>query len=767
MVKLTGNFRHYTKQTSAVWGPLVAALALGMLTQNSGFALPLTISASPSVADLVASGTIALSATVSGSANTAVSWSISPNIGTIDNTGFYTAPAAIALNTTVIATATAQADPTVTAQVPIRLHPNGIYFTTNANGLQSVVFNGFNYNFVYNEELLTVLQVLPPTGSSSIQYYDPVCSGTFTAVSVTQNCSAGSDTFTLTVTYSVPSPNTIEAQMVFRNNSATNTVVLAGVSTLGVQLPFIAGTPSSQSVNNTNPVAAVNFGTGQFAVWTGTPGANTSLVETCGWINVCKNSTQLTGVQPGQTLNASTFLRFSADTTQSTFALAPEAYTAFQNAYPYIVNWPDRRPIFAWFMSDYNHHSATNPRGYLNEPSLNASNIPAFTSSVMTVAQQIVTAIKARPVQPQGIIVWDVEGQEFVQPTSYIGDPRVLGEGYSPEMNATADQMFALFKSAGLKVGVTLRPNYMQWGPLASLPSTCNSNAITAFDDYYVAVDQPFQQKFYACLAPNTWTLVPSGNGWQTNYQGIQVQLVTNLLLAKVAYARARWGTTLYYVDSTVWYGGAPITADIFRSLQQAYPDSLFIPEQSYIGTMAVTMPYATPNGSENAAFSPPTWRQIYPNGAQVTNMSNCSGNFACWTTQGYGAGFDIGQKIGDIAMYSVPTQMSAGQLSTIENMILQARSEAGTVIVTDSSTGRMYTYTGSPATVYAPYPVKMRVYFAATISGMHGSTTFCENGGLLGTNSCTLNLSGLRLSEVRYYDFEGNVIKVMPPAVL
>ena len=716
------------------------------------------ITAAPRAVDLLAGGQIALSALVTGSSNTSVSWSLSASAGAISNTGVYTAPAVLTQDATITGIATAQADTTKTANVSIRLHANGIYYTTYWNGLSSVMLNGKNYNWEYGENLLTVVQALSPGGSMQ-QYYDPTCTGSGNPTTITQKCTAGSDSFALTLAYDTPSLDTVRAQITFTNNSPADTIQLAGISTLGVQAAFVSSTPSSQAVNYTNPIAAVNYGTGQFVTWTETPGPNVTIIETCGWVNVCKNSTQLSNIAPGQTAYASVLLRFGSDPAVSTLNLAPEAYTEFRAAYPAILNWPDRRPIYAWFMSDYSHQSATNPRGYLNDPSINISDIPAFTSNVLAAAQGIISSIQARPVAPQGIIVWDLEGQEFVQPTSYIGDPRVLSQGYSPEMNATADQMFALFRNAGLKVGVTLRPNYMQWGPLASLPSTCNSNqGSPAFDDYYIAVDASFQKKFYACLATNTWSLVSTGNGWQTVYQPTQVQQVTNLLLAKVAYARARWGTTLYYVDSTVWNGGAPITADIFRALQQAYPDSLFIPEESYMGTMPVAMPYATPNGSNPSAYAPPTWRYAFPNGAQVTNMSNCADSPDCWNTQGYGANFDIGQKTGDIAMYSVPSQLSASQLTTIENMILQARSEAGKVIVTDSTTGTAYSYAGTPATINPQYPVKMRVYFADSRAHISSSSTFCENGGLLGTNSCTLNLAGLTTAQIRYYDFEGNL---------
>jgi hypothetical protein len=299
----------------------------------------------------------------------------------------------------------------------------------------------------------------------------------------------------------------------------------------------------------------------------------------------------------------------------------------------------------------------------------------------------------------------------------------------------------------------------MQWGTTANLPATCNYDAQNDFKDYYIAVDGDFLKKFYACYAPNTWSIIPAANGAQTIYQNTQIQQVTDLLLSKVAYAYARWGTTIYYVDSTVWHGGAAMSANIFRALQQAYPDCIFLPEQSYLGTMGVSIPYAAPNGSLNAMFAPLTWRYVYNNGAQATNLSNCTGT--CWTSNA--SNFGIGQKIGDIALYSVPNQLSSTQLGNIEAMILQARSEAGAITVTDSITGSVYAYVGTPATIYK-YPLKMRVYFASSDSAIATSSTFCENGSWLGTNSCTLNLSGLASAQVRYYDFEGNLVSSEAP---
>ena len=116
-----------------------------------------------------------------------------------------------------------------------------------------------------------------------------------TSTSITSLCSAGSDSFTLAVAYNAPIPDTMQAKITFTNNSPEDTVALASISTLGVQAPFVASTPSSQYVNNTNPVVTVNFGTGQFATWT----------------------TQTTNITTGQTLTAAILLRFANNTTES------------------------------------------------------------------------------------------------------------------------------------------------------------------------------------------------------------------------------------------------------------------------------------------------------------------------------------------------------------------------------------------------------------------------------------------------------------------
>ena len=60
----------------------------------------------------------------------------------------------------------------------------------------------------------------------------------------------------------------------------------------------------------------------------------------------------------------------------------------------------------------------------------------------------------------QGMIVWDVEGQEFTYAVGYVGEPRSL----PGDIDAIIDEFFKKFTDAGLRVGVTIRPQRaMRW----------------------------------------------------------------------------------------------------------------------------------------------------------------------------------------------------------------------------------------------------------------------------------------------------------------
>ena len=85
---------------------------------------PISVGVTPSAATLDPTQTRQLIATVTGDPNNSVNWSISPNgLGTISNTGLYTAPPAVTSQQTVVVRAASTADATKFATAVITLTP--------------------------------------------------------------------------------------------------------------------------------------------------------------------------------------------------------------------------------------------------------------------------------------------------------------------------------------------------------------------------------------------------------------------------------------------------------------------------------------------------------------------------------------------------------------------------------------------------------------------------------------------------------------------
>jgi hypothetical protein len=161
----------------------------------------------------------------------------------------------------------------------------------------------------------------------------------------------------------------------------------------------------------------------------------------------------------------------------------------------------------------------------------------------------------------QGVIVWDIEGEGRGYLT-FIGDPR-LTRICAPEVDSIADEMFAIFKRAKLKVGV--------------------------------------------CLRADTIALQPDGSPVPQTHQSYyksEAEAVANLD-AKISYAKNRWGCTIFYIDSN-GDGGQYIgekdhagiyPARIYRQLYRRHPDCLICPEEYYNNG----------DGGPNDSYSPVT----------------------------------------------------------------------------------------------------------------------------------------------------------------
>ena len=274
-------------------------------------------------------------------------------------------------------------------------------------------------------------------------------------------------------------------------------------------------------------------------------------------------------VYPGHADRFAVSLRFGrAGSTVD--ALASDVYRNFAAAYPVTLNWSDRRPIGALHVSSSAMGIEKNPRGWFMDRALDVTTEPGkakFKQRLMDYADNCLRVLK--DTGAQGMIVWDIEGQQYPHATSYLGDPRSL----PPEMDPVADEFFSKFRDAGLRVGICIRP----------------------------------QRPVRAAYGDAVWQEEVADTAY--NLEG------------KITYARKRWGCTMFYVDSNMRFdpygkpndGGAYqlLDAAIFQQITAKFPDVLLIPEHENAQYFAYTSPY---NELRGGYVSTPAWvSRIYP----------------------------------------------------------------------------------------------------------------------------------------------------------
>jgi hypothetical protein len=282
-------------------------------------------------------------------------------------------------------------------------------------------------------------------------------------------------------------------------------------------------------------------------------------------------------IPAGATARYQYSIRFGEPTTPLR-SLAGDLYEAFAQRFPFNLYWPDRRAIAKMFISNAFLGSAVNPRGWLNEPDLDVTapgGQEAFRVGMMQQADRSIAIM--REMNAQGVIVWDIESEEFPWLT-YVGDPRMLPQ-LAPEMDLIADEYMGRFSSAGFKVGVCIRP----------------SRIVPGF--------------------------VGSGHLWDHDNYGFDV---LEELDSKVKYARQRWGCTMFYMDTNIrWdhdnngnFVPRRLEGSVVRELQRRNPECLIaceLPDQVYWSAGA---PY-----QEVRSVGPSTPRDVlecYPNAFTV-----------------------------------------------------------------------------------------------------------------------------------------------------
>ena len=274
-------------------------------------------------------------------------------------------------------------------------------------------------------------------------------------------------------------------------------------------------------------------------------------------------------VKPGETDSFTVSLRFALPGTTSG-NLAADAYRSWAQTWPSQVNWTDRRIIGTAYLASSGEGPSSlaagfpnNPRRYFNDG--NAANLDVrgeaglkqFQSRILQQAADNVGNLQR--LNAQGIITWDIEGQQFPHTTSYVCSPDQIAQ-VAPEMESIIgdpsspyngmkldDAYFKIMRDAGFRVGVCIRPQHFAFYG--------NGTAEQLF------------------LPPNQ---------------------IAAELTGKIKYAHDRWGATLFYVDSTVDERGGVLDPAIFQQVSASVPDSLLIPEESSPKYYAYTAPFQT-----------------------------------------------------------------------------------------------------------------------------------------------------------------------------
>jgi hypothetical protein len=276
-------------------------------------------------------------------------------------------------------------------------------------------------------------------------------------------------------------------------------------------------------------------------------------------------------IAPGGSETFTLSLRFASSGT-SALTLGSDVLQRFAAAFPSQLKWKDRRPVGTVFLASSGHNSPTNPRGWLQDPKLNVTTEEGkaeFRSRLLRVADSTVAIL--RDMNAQGMITWDIEGQEHPKAT-YAGDPRLFAT-MAPEMAQVADEYFQKFRNAGFRVGVCIRPQEI------------------VFDTAH--------RNVYERDVPNPG----------------------ELLMQKIAWAKQRWGATLFYVDSN-GEPSRPLDADILQRIAATFPDVLLVPEHKNVRYYAFAAPYFS-LAHQGIASTPGPVKAVYSNAFSFINTAD------------------------------------------------------------------------------------------------------------------------------------------------
>ena len=145
-----------------------------------------------------------------------------------------------------------------------------------------------------------------------------------------------------------------------------------------------------------------------------------------------------------------------------------------------------------------------------------ADGLEAFQARVLATAERTVANLKK--LDAQGVVTWDVEGEQYPQSTSYVCSP---------------DQIATVVSGDGVESEGARDP---------ALPGV-------KLDDAYFKTFRDAGYRVGVCVRPQHFVLAADGSAHQ---QDLPPEQIAAELIRKMRFAHDRWGATIFYLDSTV-----------------------------------------------------------------------------------------------------------------------------------------------------------------------------------------------------------------------
>jgi hypothetical protein len=320
---------------------------------------------------------------------------------------------------------------------------------------------------------------------------------------------------------------------------------------------------------------------------------------------------QFARIEPGATVSATFALRFGQGSglvaplnDSAPVALVADVLAATAAGYPYRAPAWGGGPIGAIFGSNPTASNAAtgcnssaprdcpNPRGWtVGTAPINTTNptgVAAFQAAMRAHVNSSVVYCTTRmgtgAGRCRGILFWALEGSEFSHPITYLGSPDQL-HAVAPEMDAIADELMGMITRAGLRAGVVIRPQLLMPNP--------------AWNATLAPRERPERLMQHYVALPDGSPDIPS---------------IVAVLVSKIRYARARWNTSFYHVDSSVSRQGV-LPHAVWEGVYQQEPSAILMPEWADLLDFSLVAPNQNDWGARPYWVSPlikHMWPQAY-----------------------------------------------------------------------------------------------------------------------------------------------------------